>query len=209
MSTSFSFKTDKLNNQQIEPKKRQMKKIQLILLSISLGILLIFFIFSDNAIKLYENYFVNDHHEVVTYIEKIDRYNSESTEIVESIGLKLYKTDLREYGSDVKKAKVDLQQLIDQTVALTPPQGFNQHKGLFIAVLNQRMVVLSTYNNTRKTYVFQDLNTAISELNQKQNIERKTLLKAFKNAGIKYKQIGADSIRYWFKSHSAKSFGSM
>jgi hypothetical protein len=127
LPTSTTSQTGKMTKQQhpvkqTEPKKRKLK----ILLSILLGILLMLSIFLGNATKLYEKYFVNGHQEVVTYLEKIDRYKNASTENLESIRLKLYRTDLGEYSSDVKMARADLQQVIDQTVALTPPKGYSR-----------------------------------------------------------------------------------
>jgi hypothetical protein len=199
MPTSFSFKTEQI------ALKKQRLKILFLLISFMICVLLFFSTLSGNAIKLYEKYFVNDHHEVLSYIEKIDRYNRDSTEIVDRIRLELYRTNQGEYSNDVRKAKEELQQVVNQAVTLSPPRSFVQHKNLLIAVLHQQIIVLTTYNNTKKTYVFDKLKTSVGDLNQKQDLERKALLKALNKEGINYKQLGDGSIRYWYKSHSAKS----
>jgi hypothetical protein len=185
---------------QKKPKKGPIKAVLLLL-----GIFLIFVTFSKDAIILYEKYFINDHHEVLTYLEKIDQYNNESAEIVDSTRLNLYRKDLGEYQTDIKNAKEDLHQIQSKTAALKATKDFSQHKNAFMDVLNQRMIVLSTYEYTKKTYTFQRIKTTVNELNQKKGIEKGALLQAFKKEGIHYRQLGDGSIRYWFKNHSAKS----
>lgn len=198
-----TFTSTKNEKPIIKIKLKRRKALNLLIFSAIL--LLIYIIFSNKAIKLYEKYFVNDHQEVLVYIENIDQYDSESTEVIDNIRLNLYRTSQGEYSNEVKRAENDLQQLIKQTADLKAPKEFNQHKNSFIALLHQRRVVLSMYKQTKKSYVFQRLNTAIRELNQKLKLENISLLKAFKKAGIDYKLLGDGSTRYWYKSHSAKS----
>jgi Tfp pilus assembly major pilin PilA len=183
----------------------ELKKRAIMIFLSLLFLIVVLYLFSDIAMKLYEKYFVNDHREVVTYLEILDLYNNDSTQIVESSQLKFYSLSEDEYDKKVKMAQDDLQKLIDQTVVLTPPQGFSQHKDAFLVVLNQRMKVLSFFNNTKKSYEFQELNNSVRKLNQCQEKERRELLKAFKNREIKYKLLGDGSIRYWFKGQSPKS----
>ncbi|WML46059.1 hypothetical protein [Neobacillus sp. PS3-40] len=186
-------------------KYRFQKKQRLKAVFLLIALLCLILIFSGNAFKLFEKYFVNDHREVLTYIKKTERYNTDSIEIVDSIRLNLYRTYQGEYSNEVKMAREDLQQVINHTVALTPPHSFEHHKNLLITVLQQRMLILTTYNQTKKTYVFDKLKMSVNELSQMQDKERKELLKALKKEGIHYKQLGDGSIRYWYKSHSAKT----
>jgi hypothetical protein len=164
----------------------------------------ILYLFSNMVIKFYEKYIINDHQEVEIYLEKLDLYNHDSTQIVESIHRKFYSLNEDEYNIQVKTAQDDLKKIIDQTYTLTAPQGFNHHKDVFLAVITQRMNVISAYNKTRKTYIFLELNKSIEELNQRQHREKSELLKTFKKDGIKYRILGDGSIRYWYKSNSAK-----
>jgi hypothetical protein len=202
MLSSLTPKTDKQNKNKL---KNFKQKVLLILFLFFLSIIVFFSFFSDNALKLYEKYFVNNHQEVVTYLQKVSMYNKVSTEILDSIRVKFNTLSEDEYDREVKTAQADLQKIISQVAALKPPEDFKQHKETFIEVLHYQLHVLSVYNKTRKSYVFNELENSMSELNQKQDTERKALLNAFKAEGIEYKQVGNGSIRFWYKGHSAMS----
>jgi hypothetical protein len=201
LSAAFSSTTKKPNLE-----LRPRRKIILGLL-ISLGIMFTLYVFSDNAVKLYEKYFVNNDKQVIAYLDTINQYKSESSTILENIQLKFYRNylNIEDYNNEVKSAQEDLQQMIQQTIALNTPKKFSEHKASFLKVLNQEKLVLSLYQETKETNGSENLNKSLSELTHKQEMEKNALVKSFKNAGVKYKQLGNGTILYWYKTHSGKS----
>jgi hypothetical protein len=180
------------------------RKISFILFSIFLVISLIFYFFSENAIKFYNKNFVNNHQEIVIYLDKIDLYNDYCNNIVDNICSKLSRTPPDQYSIEIEDAKNDIRKLIEQTNTLTPPQGFKKHKALFKEVLTRQIIVLSNYKKISKVYPFSDQSSGMSEVTQMRDLERKELLKDLKKAGIPYKELRSGSIRYWYKSHFSK-----
>jgi hypothetical protein len=202
LSPAFSSTTKKPNLE-----LRPRRKIILGLL-ISLGILFFtLYIFADNAVNLYEKYFVNNDKQVIIYLDTVNQNKIESSAILENIQLKFYRNYLNkeDYNNEIKSAHDDLQQMIHQTIELNPPKKFSQHKASFLKVLNQEKLVLTLYQETKETNGSENLNKSLSDLTYKQEMEKIALLKSFKNAGVKYKQLGNGTILYWYKTHSGKS----
>ncbi|AGK55793.1 hypothetical protein [Bacillus sp. 1NLA3E] len=169
-----------------------------------LGLLLLLYIFSDKIINLYNRYFVNEDKLLVTYLDKTDLYNDDSDAIVKNVKLKLFRLSAEEYSVEIKNTQDQLQELTKTTKNLKTPKGFSNHKKSFMAVMKERMLVLSYLDKARKDNSFDELNAHFDELAHKQELERSSLKKAFDDAGIEYKELGDGSFRYWYKSHSAK-----
>jgi hypothetical protein len=208
MSTPSQPHTDNKQNKPIQLEEQNAltinKRKRFVWWLFTLGMLVLSYILLDIGINLFQNYFVDNHKELTTYLEKIDLYNNDSDMMIDNIRLKLYRMDEEEYLAMIQEAKGELQQMVNQTVSLQPPLGFSQYKQSFLAVMNQRIVILSNYEETKRTYTYDVLNTSIGELDRKQGLERKELMNAFKKTGIKYRQLGDGSIRFWYKNHIGK-----
>ncbi len=186
--------------------KVNIRRKKLIWLLFVLASLFTFYcLFSDSVLQLYQKYFVNNHKEILAYLDKIDLYNNNGDEIVSDARMKLYRLTTDEYKQHIQNSRTNLQQLIDETSKLKPPKRFRKHKESMLMVMNQRLVVLNNYEETRKTTKYEKLNNSIEELNNLQKSERGLLMEALDHSGVKYKQLGDGSIRYFYKPHSAKS----
>jgi hypothetical protein len=180
------------------------KKRAIWLFLVFASLLASYYFFSDNAINLYQKYFVNDHKEIVSYLDTLDYYNKDGNEIINNARLKLYRMTPNEYSNYIQKSRESLQQLLDNSTALKAPKGFSQYKQANLAITNQRLLVLTKYDETRKTNLYEELNISISDLNHKQKEASNLLMKSLDKASIKYYQIGDGSFRYFYKNHSAK-----
>jgi hypothetical protein len=186
----------------IKVKIRKKKAIWLLVVFASL--LASYYFFSDNAINLYQKYFVNDHKEIVSYLDTLDFYNNDGNEIINNARLKLYRMNPDEYSNHIQKSRENLQQLLDNIAELKTPKGFSQYKQANLAITNQRLLVLTRYDETRKTNHYEALNKSVSELNRKQKEASTLLMKSLEKSSIKYYQVGDGSFRYFYKNHSAK-----
>ena len=170
---------------------------------ILLAIIVLPYMYSDHVRYLYQKHLVNDHQELVSYLDKINLTLNSSEEVTKNVRLKLYRFNAEEYNKLVNKGKNDLQNQMEELNTLTPPNQFNEHKQSVIAILDQHTLVLTNYQEAKRTNLYDDLNKSTNELNRMQEGERKTLFTAFKNAGIEYSQLEDGSFRFWYKSHSA------
>ena len=161
------------------------------------------YLFMDDAKYLYQKYLVNDHKELVIYLDNINHINNSGEEITRNVRLKLYRLTAQEYDTLVSKGQRDLQRLIEDVNLLSPPNEFNEHKNTVIDVLNQHILVLANYQEAKKTNLYENLNISINELNNKNELERKTLFNSFKKAKIEYKQLEDGTFRFWYKQNSA------
>lgn len=195
------------NENKNEVKKKFGKRLSIILrMLVFLGVVALIYVNSERLISLYNHYFVNDHEELVTYLDQVDRYNDDSDSIVKNVKLKLFRLSSEEYSSEIQKTKDQLQQLIDEGMKLKAPNGFENHKKSVLALLDQRMVVLVELDEARKVNLFDKLNASLNDLTQKQEFERASLEQAFKDSGIEYKELGDGSFRFWYKENSGKEF---
>jgi hypothetical protein len=170
-----------------------------------IGALIFFpYMYSNDVKYLYQKYLVNDHQELVNYLDKINLTLNSGEEITRNVRYKLYRLTAEEYDNLVQKGKDNLQKLIEEVNRLTPPSEFNPHKESVIAVLNQHILVLNNYQEAKRTNLYEDLNKSIEDLNSVKELERQTLFTSFKNAGIEYTQLEDGSFRFWYKNHSAK-----
>ncbi|MGJ7921880.1 hypothetical protein [Neobacillus sp. LXY-4] len=190
-----------------EVEKKFGKRLSLIIrVLVFLGAVALIYVNSERLISLYNHYFVNDHEELVTYLDQVERYNDDSDSIVKNVKLKLFRLSSEEYSSEIQKTKDQLQQLIDEAMKLKAPNGFENHKKSVLALLDQRMVVLVELDEARKVNLFDKLNASLNDLKQKQEFERASLEQAFMDSGIEYKELGDGSFRFWYKEHSGKEF---
>lgn len=195
------------NENKNEVKKKFGKRLSIILrMLVFLGVVALIYVNSERLISLYNHYFVNDHEELVTYLDQVERYNDDSDSIVKNVKLKLFRLSSEEYSSEIQKTKDQLQQLIDEGMKLKAPNGFENHKKSVLALLDQRMVVLVELDEARKVNLFDKLNASLNDLTQKQEFERASLEQAFKDSGIEYKELGDGSFRFWYKENSGKEF---
>ncbi|OIK16321.1 hypothetical protein BIV60_04705 [Bacillus sp. MUM 116] len=78
------------------------------------------------------------------------------------------------------------------------PAGFSEHKQDFLEVNKERLKILKYYQkNTKK-----EMTPALNQLYVKQELEKDSLINAFKKAAMKYKENEDGTIQYWDQNHS-------
>jgi hypothetical protein len=130
------------------------------------------------------------HHEkmMIDYIVKVQKYNAKSTDLLKELERGF------DTARDLNEAVKEQNQLLQNTINLTPPDPFHEHHRYFIEVMRQRKITLSSFTPDSKTL--------FPEWDETQLLAKDSFLIALKKEKVKYRILEDGTIRFWIQSKS-------
>ncbi|MFF2448955.1 hypothetical protein ACFVSW_17880 [Neobacillus sp. NPDC058068] len=134
----------------------------------------------------------SNHEEIVSYLTIEQNYSKQSGQLLNDI--------LEKRNLDLQEAKEAQAKFLSKERAVKAPASLKNHHQDMIAVMEQRLAILSylVANNIDPVR----LNKYLMELNVKQELAADSLLKAFEQEKIDYVVQEDGTVQYWINSKS-------
>jgi hypothetical protein len=155
--------------------------------------------------KIYNDFTVNRHEKMNTYISQKSYYDTKSSEMITALLNELNQgTSPTLLLPRVQQAIPTINGLYNEAVNLRAPRSFENHKATFIKIMDERKLItrILLMNIESNGSLQNELNNLIMDLRNSTAAERLELMKAFDEVGIEYSVFPDGSIEYWIKTYS-------